>query len=239
MNEYDKTYFQKLIGYSNISGKDYRSHLAQGLRKRLISQGIKGKSLLDVGCGDGYYIKKFQVTFDIVGGDISLEGFKINPDISKDISIYQGDVCNMPFNSSSWDGIIALDVIEHLQDPLKGLQEILRVLKSSGILFLSTPNLNSLGQRTKRGNWFAYSDPTHISLHSESKWRDFLTESGFQIVQDGTDTLWDVPYPYRIPQKLQKYISSISAIIARRTVVFFPWSYGENYYAICRKTGEL
>ncbi len=57
-----------------------------------------------------------------------------NPDIV-------GDIHNMPFIDESQDAIICLSVLEHVEDPIRAAQELYRVLKSGGQLFVYVPFL--------------------------------------------------------------------------------------------------
>ena len=45
----------------------------------------------------------------------------------------------MTFNSNSFDLIFALDILEHVENPSIALDEILRILKKNGLLFVSVP----------------------------------------------------------------------------------------------------
>ena len=58
--------------------------------------------------------------------------------------IHHGDVCAMPFAASTFDLVIASDVIEHVEDDALALQEIVRVLRPGGMLLLTVPAFASL-----------------------------------------------------------------------------------------------
>jgi SAM-dependent methyltransferase len=53
------------------------------------------------------------------------------------------------FKDESFDAVVSFDVIEHVQDDLKFLSEIRRVLKRGGELLLETPNRNRLSLKLK------------------------------------------------------------------------------------------
>ena len=57
-----------------------------------------------------------------------------NPDII-------GDIQNLPFDDGSQDAIICLAVLEHVENPIKGWNEIYRTLKSGGYAFIYVPFL--------------------------------------------------------------------------------------------------
>lgn len=105
------------------------------------------KSVLDVGCGDGFYLHLLAALFPkarIVGIDKdknALRSAVINLK-SQNLSIKHGDVYNLSFASNSFDIVLASEVLEHLKDDLKGLKEIYRVLRPGGLLLISVPHAN-------------------------------------------------------------------------------------------------
>lgn len=56
----------------------------------------------------------------------------------------KADAQEMPLKSNSFDTIVAGELVEHLPKPVKFLEETKRVLKSGGIIIITTPNKNSL-----------------------------------------------------------------------------------------------
>lgn len=58
----------------------------------------------------------------------------------------------LPFDDGSVDEVLAIDVLEHVQDLIKSMEELYRILKKGGRLLLQVPYWNS---------WCAYADPTH------------------------------------------------------------------------------
>jgi ubiquinone/menaquinone biosynthesis C-methylase UbiE len=125
---------------SQVSGKVERyKHLQRYI---YAAKKIGGdKKVLDVGCGTGYGTKMiFDKGNETYGLDISEAA--INYAKKK----YPGPkyICcsaeEIPFPDNYFDAITAFEVIEHVQNPEKTLDEIYRVLKLGGDLFISTPN---------------------------------------------------------------------------------------------------
>lgn len=103
------------------------------VEKYLISYG-KCSRILDAGCGEGVLVQKFRENGrDIVGLDKNYSSS----------FVVKGDVLDMPFNEKSFEVVLLLDVIEHLQfhQQLAALVEIRRVLTDAGELVISVPNL--------------------------------------------------------------------------------------------------
>lgn len=59
-------------------------------------------------------------------------------------TVRQGDVCAIPFPDESFDLILATDIIEHVDDDQKALQELQRILKKSGHIVITVPVFPSL-----------------------------------------------------------------------------------------------
>ena len=105
---------------------------------------VEGASVLDVGCGDAGAIIAFAEKGAKCAGietfDLSLERGKIRAeDHSVAIDLQKGIAEAIPFPDSSFDLVMLDNVLEHVGDRAKSLQEVRRVLKPGGLLYLVTP----------------------------------------------------------------------------------------------------
>lgn len=106
---------------------------------------------LDVGCGGGICLtlmaKRSQ---NVIGVEFERESIERCKDLIKEkgiedrVQVMRGDALNLPFRECTFDFILCTEVLEHLADPLKGAQEIQRVLKFGGKALISMPNLCSI-----------------------------------------------------------------------------------------------
>lgn len=205
---------------------------------RIFRKEYSGASrILDIGCGEGHFICRARRWFDVaVGMDISEEGTRLTAAKSRGAAV-RGDALNIPFASGCFDAVLALDLIEHLLAPEQFLREVHRVLRPGGVFIYSTPNPASWGARVKGNRWHGARDATHISIASIREWRGRTNTSGFQIIRDGTDVPWDVPYFATVPTWFQRLVLIGTKYILNLFDVVFPWTFGENYYCVARRLG--
>lgn len=110
---------------------------------------IKGKKILDWGCGSGLYIKKLKSKCaEIKGFDISQDMIKIAREINPTIDIREGSGTKIPFKEE-FDIVFASLAIHYLKDLDRPFKEIHRVLKPKGVFIFSTGNIVSKAGKTK------------------------------------------------------------------------------------------
>lgn len=112
-------------------------------------------SILDVGCGAGFYFKFFKsLGFKkLYGFEYDKGNIKKAEEINKGImglEIIQGDIRNLPnpFEENYFDVVISLGLVEHFVYPIDIIRKLLKTVKNGGALVLEMPNFR---------NWFYYS----------------------------------------------------------------------------------
>jgi 2-polyprenyl-3-methyl-5-hydroxy-6-metoxy-1,4-benzoquinol methylase/uncharacterized protein YbaR (Trm112 family) len=125
----------------NIAGvtKDEYKRLRESI-KREIPGNIE--IILDVGCGGGWVSNTFlKEGKKVISLDISdnnpIKAIKESEHINHAGLI--ADVYNLPFNENSIDCIIASEVLEHVSDPKRFIENLIKVLKPNGVIVLTTP----------------------------------------------------------------------------------------------------
>ena len=107
-------------------------------------RGIRAERMLDLGCGDGSITRSIGSIVsaqELFGVDISREA--VAKALSQDVKAVELDLNHerLPFDDEYFDLVVALELIEHLLDPDALVEEMKRVVGSSGTILLSTPNL--------------------------------------------------------------------------------------------------
>jgi len=145
---------------------------------------INAGKVLDVGCAYGFMLQKFPVSFQKFGIDVSEYAIDVARKRLPSVVYNVGNAENkLPFKEEFFDIILFNDVIEHLEKPALALENISKVLKKGGILYITTPNLNII-----RKKMFRYADEKehHISLFLHSDLIVLLKSLKFKLVEDWT-----------------------------------------------------
>ena len=206
-------------------------------RKLAIYGGFKKDSkfkLLEVGCGPGFYLRCAEKWFpncEIYGLDIDNSLVEFAKVHVKRATIIRHDGQAIPFPCQTFDVVVLLQVIEHLEKPERFFAGAYRVLKEDGLLLIATPNPTGISARILGDKWQGYRYD-HISLKSPSEWKSLIQNNGFQVLDDGTTSLTGLGILQKSPLAFINWIPM--AIFG-----YFHWYKGESYMAIARKIGEV
>ncbi|MHC1704353.1 MAG: class I SAM-dependent methyltransferase [Tenuifilaceae bacterium] len=106
----------------------------------LLTEDIAGKLLLDAGCGTGWF-SKFAADRGAVVTSMDLgENLLAQVALKCETKRVVGSILEIPFPDNTFDFVVSSEVIEHVPDPYKAIQELYRVLKPGGTIVLTTPN---------------------------------------------------------------------------------------------------
>lgn len=99
------------------------------------------ESILDIGCGEGavlnYLNKKFKLPSDCHGIDLSEKEIEMAKKNIPFCTFKTGSIYELPYENNRFDLVICTEVLEHLENPLKAMEEISRV--ASNFVILSVP----------------------------------------------------------------------------------------------------
>jgi SAM-dependent methyltransferase len=114
-----------------------------GARYRSIMDLLPRKgSILDAGCGYGVFELSFlsqRKEFSVVGGDVSGKAVRSAKDRNPTNEFVQCDIEFLPFQNRAFDCVVATEVIEHVPNAERALEEIKRVSKD--LLVATVPNV--------------------------------------------------------------------------------------------------
>ena len=176
--------------------------------------------VLDLGGGAGYFTATLTNYFQRV------HVMDFSPTIqSKRIICSSGNLNEpLPYSDASFDAVVSLEVIEHLENPRHFVREIARILKVNGRCLITTPNQISLSSRLcllLRGKFQHFQDsnyPAHITALLPIDLKRIAVEAGLAVRSisytddgriPGTNIRWQI-----IPLLTGKWFSDNLAIIA-------------------------
>src|SRR3989344_2279706 len=127
----------------HISSNPLQKLLINNFYKNLLSaiKDLKIESALDVGCGEGFTLNKLsesKIGKRLEGVDYLETAIELGKKTHPNLILGQGDIYKLKYQGNSFDLVMATEVLEHLEDPKKGLRELIRVSKK--YLLLSVPN---------------------------------------------------------------------------------------------------
>ena len=130
---------------------------------RILEPLPRGK-IFDCPAGEGALAQRLlSAGFDVHCCDLYTELFRLDG-----VEIKRGDLAGtLPYASASFDYIVSLDGLEHIDSPPQAFREYRRLLKPNGNLIISVPNIMNIEERLK---WLLFGYTSHFKpLSDQSK----------------------------------------------------------------------
>lgn len=137
--------------------------------ERLAMLNLSGR-VLDYGGGSRTNYSKMIDGWARPGADFSYESVNIDPATQPTFLINPGE--KIPIEADRYDAVLAFNTFEHIYDLTETLEEVARVLKTNGSLFIIVPFI-----------YCVHGHPNDFSRHTASYWTRKLSETGFNSVQ--------------------------------------------------------
>ena len=146
----------------------YENRPGMRLIKNILLKETTPIKICDFACGHGALIKELKWEgYQVYGIDSSEKRTKTLE--CKKIDVQKGDICNVPFDDNMFDVAICLECLEHVENPIIVLNEIIRTLKVGGRIYCTVP----LGK---------YNDyETHVRHFDEVSLYSLFYQVGFKV----------------------------------------------------------
>ncbi len=143
--------------------------------------GGPGRRVLDLGCRDGALSSAYADGNDVVGVDADREALAEAEKLG--IETRWADLDDaLPFEDEAFDVVVAGELLEHLRDPRRLVDEVRRVLRPGGSFVASVPNAYRLKNRLRfLAGRKPEDDPTHLHMFSAGEVHRLL--AGFEDPQ--------------------------------------------------------
>jgi len=192
---YEGDDWKELSAYDNWSYDYWKEN--KGHRYPLVKQNVelvkkylnKGSSILDVGCDIGLTVKLLEENgFYSEGVEISTVGATIAKE-KTEIKVHNMELKSYK-SSIQYDGVLLLDVLEHLYNPIKVLTECGSHMKQGGYIFIHVPHHGGISVRFKKflhkiglkKGYKHFGFPAHIYNFDKKSLRAMLKKAGFKTV---------------------------------------------------------
>lgn len=161
------------------------------LIRRQIRSRVPGGRLLDVGCGIGAFLDTMRDEFDLWGLDISDYAISRCHDRLPTATLATGSLSEGIPWEVTYDAVTAINVFEHLDEPLRAANVVRRHLRPGGLLVAHLPTIgNALQAAVYRRSYDL--DPTHIYRPSGEEFIRLVESAGFR-------TRWSAYAPFIAP----------------------------------------
>jgi SAM-dependent methyltransferase len=188
--------------------------------KRIVRDGQT--DVLDWGCGYGQMtdlLRGHGLTVTAIDYDPGLEGVQRRPleRYPGLDALYTGDPVRLPFEDASFDAVLSMGVLEHVGDPDASLDEIARVLRPGGLVYVyKLPNrlsyLEAIARRT--GQYFHGQLPDDRLYDLESAGA-LLERHGFEVFEIRRANMLPLTLPGRLADRLTPLIWHANRLLAR------------------------
>jgi SAM-dependent methyltransferase len=151
--------------------------------RRLKSLRPSAGNLVDVGCGKGRFLR-VSSTFgwSPFGIDLALSQASAAAQATAQPTVVASHEL-IPLASGTQGAVTAWHALEHMIEPRRFLQEVKRLLDSTGVLALEVPNFGSWQSKIAGARWFQLDPPRHLWHFTPSSIRVLLEAEGYEVLR--------------------------------------------------------
>ena len=174
----------------------------------------RSHKLLDIGCGRGFYFPLYRTLGATIWGverdhkPLSLARYRGQP---SEATVLDAPAEALPFADETFDAVVMSEILEHLRDPVKALQEARRVLVPTGLLLVTVPNANypfpwdpinwllerTIGRPIRNGP-LAGIWANHARLYTQDILLHEIRKAGFVVRESLVHTRYCMPFVHNI-----------------------------------------
>lgn len=170
---YPKIYWKHLGRFSNL--RDWLHNSFQKGRVEWFKKYISKGEVLDVGSGEGVFGKTLGENFKVTNLEYPEAQVKNNSVIRVNFLSWK--------TSKEFDGIVFLESLEHVPNPLKYLEKAYTLLKTGGYIFIEYPRFSSFESKFLGKYWLQRDIPRHLFHFTEEGLRILAKRVNLAVVE--------------------------------------------------------
>lgn len=138
----------------------------------------RSNRILDMGCGAGYFVEEAaRRGWDAYGSEYGELARKLGRE--RGLQIVDAPLRPDSFPEGHFDVVTAIEVVEHLRDPIAESEIVARLVRSGGVFYCTTPNFDSLSRRLLGPRWPVIEYPEHLIYFTRPSLSRWLDRAGF------------------------------------------------------------
>jgi 2-polyprenyl-3-methyl-5-hydroxy-6-metoxy-1,4-benzoquinol methylase len=170
---------------------NYRKHKSSSkLQQKLLNnfnktltrevKALKPISVLDVGCGEGFTLerlRKAKIGKQLEGVDYLDLAIKLGKKEHPELILKKGSIYDLKYKANTFDVVLCSEVLEHVDDPQKGFEELVRVSKKYVVLSVPNEPFFMLGNLVRGKNISRFgNDIEHINHWTFWQFKKFVSK---------------------------------------------------------------
>jgi SAM-dependent methyltransferase len=134
------------------------------LLEGIVREHARGPRMLDIGCFNGAMLNYFGRAWQKFGIEPSQDARRLAE--RRGVHVLGSRLEDVDHEIAPFDVVLAIDVVEHLVEPLPFFDRVRTLLAPQGIFLILTGDTSSLAWRLQGGNYWYSSLPEHVSFYS-------------------------------------------------------------------------
>lgn len=169
------SYYARNDQISDITLKRYDELFTRFEKYRL------NNNIIDIGAGDGQLISRAKLhkwnSYATEFDDQSVELCR-----QKGVIVHKGKLDAANYEPGFFDVIFSIEVIEHINNPIEEIKNFHKILRKGGLVYVTTPNLNSISHTLLKDKWNIFHYPEHLCYYTPKTIEKLFTQAGFKKV---------------------------------------------------------
>lgn len=162
--------------YNSLAEKStYNEEFIKSLNKDI-------NKVIDVGCRTGDFLMHWDDRVSKNGIELSTKSANIAK--NRGLTIYQDFIENINFSGKKFDVVTCYAVLEHLENPIPIIENLINIVDKNGILVIMIPYFDSWKSKILyflNYRWHMFSQPEHLNFYSKKFLDELMLENGFEL----------------------------------------------------------